>query len=260
MSLSSQLVPRPMGGPRRLGGAPACDPTQAQGAPVDGTGTALVVHPRWAGLLAERERLRQSLAALLERLTDQQRRAEYLEAVFHSRLGRYELERLEAQAEHASLRAQLAAAQAFVNRGQRLDQKARSQAKAAGAEELARWQVHIAAQQSRLSASALYLRSLVSVTPEVVAEVKRLYRRLCLHLHPDLAGADNPLFARYWPMLQQAYRSADLELMRLLDRLVPETAPRLPDSWDPLLRSIEAMRRQERELLVRLADNKTRPH
>jgi hypothetical protein len=260
VNLSSRLVPQTTAGPgRRFREAPAPDPTQAQGTPGDGTGTALVVHPRWAALAAERERLRQSLAALLERLTDQQRRAEYLEAVFHSRLGRYELERLEAQAEHASLRAQLAAAQAFVNRGQRLDADARSRAKAAGAEELARWQVHIAAQQNRLSGSTLYLRSLVSVSPEVVAEVKRLYRRLCLRLHPDVAGADHPLFARYWPLLQQAYRSADLEIMRLLDRLVPEASPRLPDSWDALLRAIEAMQRQEREFLARLAENETRP-
>jgi hypothetical protein len=257
---SSRFVSRPLAGPgRRFRGPPAWDPIQARSAPADGRGTALVVHPRWAALLAERERLRQSLAHLLERLTDQQRRAEYLEALFHSHLGRYELERLEAQAEHASLRAQLAAAQAFVNRGEALDAEARSQARAAGAEELARWQVHIAAQRSRLSDSALYLRSLVSVSPEVVFEVKHLYRRLCLRLHPDLAGADSPLFARYWPLLQQAYRSADLELMRLLDRLVPETASRLSDSWNPLLRAMEAMRRQEQEFFARLAENETRP-
>jgi hypothetical protein len=125
--------------------------------------------------------------------------------------------------------------------------------------ERARWQAHIAAEQGQLSGSALYLRALVSVSPEVVAEIKHLYRRLCLRLHPDLAGADNLLFARYWPLLQQAYRSADLALMRLLDRLVPEVSSGLPDSWDLLLRAIEAMRRQEQEFLGRLAENESRP-
>lgn len=251
--------PPPVAEPRRSSKAPADNPAQAQRAARVSQGNALVVHPRWAGLLAERDRLRQSLAALLERLTDQQRRAEHLEAVFHSRLGRYELERLEAQAEQAGLRAQVAAAQAFINHGKRLDADTQSRVRAAGADALARWQAHIAAQQSRLSDSALYLRSLVSVSPEVLAEVKRLYRRLCLRLHPDLAGADNPLFARYWPLLQEAYRSADLELLNALQRLVPETGPRVPDAWGSLLRQIDALHRQEREMLQRLAENEGRP-
>jgi hypothetical protein len=220
---------------------------------------ALVLHPRYEALLAEREALRTRVAELLERLQAQAVEAEILEARLGTALGPAEIERLQARAEHAALRRALQAATALANRGASLDGDARERIEAAAAAERARWTERIAQEQSRVGESLLFQCQLAPVSPGVLEEARELYRRLCRRLHPDLLGAEHPAYRRYWALMQQAYRHADLELLRALDQLVPRVRAGPGDGWQALQQFIAALRRRERELLGRIAANLQRP-
>lgn len=224
-------------------------------------GKSLVLHPHGAELEARRATLRHELAGLHQRLEEQSLRADHLQARFSAYLGSVVVERLRKQAECAYLQAKQQAIARRLDRG-RIPSAEDMQAIEREAQQARKkWDAQLRDELDRLRQGRAHLAAEVAVSDEVWAEAKRLYRKLCRRLHPDVSDADPEDFEAYWPLVQEAYRCADVELLATLEQIVPnsrkKSAP--PDSWQALRRDIRRLESLSRGMIRRLADNERKP-
>jgi len=151
-----------------------------------------------ARLLSERDELRWVVLPNVE--------AEYL-----SKLGTKEQHLLAIQLEVRRWRRAVELAQAAINAGEPPSRNAIERRLDA---ELARWYEQLAAADVKLQQAIAGLDQRLSV--EDTAELKRLYRRLALRLHPDVAGLEDERARALWDRVAAAYAAGDLAELRAL--------------------------------------------
>lgn len=184
------------------------------GSPAGAEG-ALVLHPRVAEKLAQIERLRQDLSILLEEFEDLLRhRREAVMALYMQEIGRLEFESFRVRAEVSELRYRIAFLQREVNLGEPVTAARVAVLDAAVAAEFAKTTAEIQRREKEVRDSENYLDG-PGLPPEVVRELKSLYRSLCKKHHPDVNGSGAEPWRR-WALLQHAYRVGDLDLMKTL--------------------------------------------
>lgn len=221
----------------------------------------LMLHPQWAALDAKRRQLREELTGLHQRLEEQKLYADHLQARFKSLIGPLEIERLRAQAEGAYWRVKHAAIARQLSDGAALRsidmQAIEREAQAARAQ----WDARVRGEIQQLSQGKARVATAIAVPEATWAEVKRLYRALCRRLHPDVSDADPQAFEVYWPLVQQAYRGADVEMLATLSQIIPATTPATAalDSWSVLRMDIHRLEELARGLVCRLAENERNP-
>lgn len=222
---------------------------------------SLILHPQWAEMEARRRRLRDDLAGLHQRLEEQSLLADHLQARFSALIGPLEIERLRKQAECAYLCAKHMAIAKSLNRGH-IPSTADMEAIEREAQQAReKWDAQLSGEIDRLRQGRAYVVAAIVVSDEIWAEVKRLYRKLCRRLHPDISDVDTKVSETYWPLVQQAYRSADVELLATLEQIVPDSKIKSssPDSWTVLRRDIHRLEALLRDIIQRLADNERQP-
>lgn len=221
----------------------------------------LMLHPHWATLEAKRRQLREELTGLHQRLEEQHLYADHLQARFKTLMGPLEIERLRAQAELAYWRAKHAAIDQYSSSGAALRsidmQAIEREAQAARAQ----WDTRMRGEIQQLSQDKARLAASIVVPDTTWTEVKRLYRALCRRLHPDVSDVDPQAFTAYWPLVQQAYRVADVEMLATLSQIIPAmSTDALPlDSWSVLRTDIHRLEELGRGLVLRLAENQRNP-
>lgn len=185
-----------------------------------------ILHPALASLRERREAARLLLAAGFERLEAQQMEAEYLQAIFDSRLGPLQLECLRAGARRAALDLEIRLLSDALRRQGGLSDQDLAQVDAKVRQASDAQQRQIDEQMERNRQAQVLLADARPVSQEEAMSAKRLYRSLARRLHPDIVpdgGADQ---RRYWDLVQVAYRAFDLELLATLDVLVPAAVER----------------------------------
>lgn len=180
-----------------------------------------IVHPALAELRARRDALRVDLAAILERvdrcvLVD----IPYARALYDEKLGTLELELLQLRASNASLRRRIELVVARRNRGEPVTPNVLAVITAQVDQELEAWWQELRQKERELRAGRTWLTQGSPADPQVVREVRKLYRELCRQLHPDATGGETEAFARHWPTVQTAYRELEVEVLRTVHSLV----------------------------------------
>jgi hypothetical protein len=176
------------------------------------------------------EALSGCLASVLEQLEHmQQQERPYLVGLYQTHLGESEYRLLALQVECRGLQRRIEMMTAHLNRGEALTWQKLEAIKTQVGEALRQWQAHLEAQAQTLAAGKAYLAGLVAVDAKAVLRAKAAYRRLARLLHPDASPHNQGLFARYWPSVQEAYASADADLLEALLHVV-EAA--VQTTWD----------------------------
>ncbi|MDX9768515.1 MAG: hypothetical protein RBT51_14320 [Ectothiorhodospiraceae bacterium] len=185
-----------------------------------------ILHPALASLHERREAARLLLAAGFERLEAQQMEAEYLQAIFDSRLGPLQLECLRAGARRAALDLEIRLLSDALRRQGGLSDQDLAQVDAKVRQASDAQQRQIDEQMERNRQAQVLLADARPVSQEEAMSAKRLYRSLARRLHPDIVPDGGGNQRRYWDLVQIAYRAVDLELLTTLDILVPVVVER----------------------------------
>jgi hypothetical protein len=218
---------------------------------------SLQLHPEIQRLSDENALLREELARLLTEVEDLVHTTKpNLLALYQTKLGRWELAALQAQAAVARLRRQVELAQTSLNRGEQPDPVA---IECALELEFLTWQTKLKEAAERLQTAEARLQNLLS--PADDHELKKLYYALVKRLHPDLNPNLTDDQRRLWQRLQSAYQASDLPELRAL-ALLAEDAAALPPPPKPLetLRQDQAtLRAQITVLLQRVEQIESQP-
>ena len=216
----------------------------------------LVVHPRVSAKLTEIDGLREKLSALIEgheSLLYGER--DLLMAQYNRDIGYLEHELFLLDVELAELRRRIAVLQADINQGKtvtverllRLDEEIHA--------EFEKFRLEIKQKEDELRRSASLLEAGECIKPEDVRELKRLYRKICQRYHPDVAGSDAERGKQIWPMLQHAYRTCDLDLLKALAAtldLPGKAAPEASDDLDSEIKRLNSQIKKQSERLTRI--------
>ena len=185
----------------------------------------------------------------------------HLLAVYQSKLGAWELRRLEAQCAVARLKRKIALVQACVNRGEPVRPAAVEQQLET---EFTEWQRRIADAARTLAGAERHLNHLM--TPEDADELRRLYRTLVKALHPDLHPGQDDTDRLLWLRVQEAYGHSDLEELRALTLLLEkptdpsdDLGPTAASAKDKLLAEREALKAQVKRLLTEMDAVRSQP-
>ncbi len=194
-----------------------------------------------------------SLLAEIEQLTQVEK--PNLLALYQTKMGAWELRRLEAQCALARLRREVELIQASLNRAEEPDLP---QIQGLLELEFIEWQQRLREAAERLGTAEHRLEHLMQ--PDESQEFKRLYRALVKRLHPDL----NPELAEaqrtLWHRVQSAYAHGDLNELRALILLTEESTVAPPPKPIEVLRAERAtLSRQITTLLARIERIKAEP-
>lgn len=224
-------------------------------------GQSLILHPRGAALEARRRTLRDELAGLHQRLEEQALRADLLQARFSANIGPLEVELLQKQAECAYLYVKQVAIAKSLYRGHIPSAEDMEAIEREAQQARGKWDAQLRGEIDRLRQGRAHVAAEILVSDDVWAEAKRLYRKLCRRLHPDVSDADPEVFEAHWPLVQQAYRSADVELLATLEQIIPNSRMKSSsqDSWEVLRHDIRRLDTLSRAMIRRLADNERQP-
>lgn len=226
------------------------------------TDESLIQLPELHAIRQDCETLRGEVARLLVEGYDLVHTTKpHLLAVYQSKLGAWELRRLEAQCAVARLKRKIALVQASVNRGEpvRLATVERQLET-----EFAEWQQKLADAARTLAGAGHHLGHLM--TTEDADELRRLYRTLVKALHPDLHPRQGDTDRLLWLRVQEAYGRSDLEELRALALLLDDPAEPLsgtpltvPNAKDKLLAEREALKAQVKRLLEEMDAVRSQP-
>ena len=179
----------------------------------------LALNPEYEKAKAELKAKREEYAFLLgeyAELTGPHR--QHLETHYMMKVGRKEYKLFGLQVEILRLKREIALYQAAKNRGEVITKE---QVKAVIEKEFADFKAKLKAQQEKLKeAEALYGTPLLS--PEKVKEVKKIYHRLVMKLHPDLNPNQPEMAKHLWEQVVAAYKEQNWEGLMLLNDMVEE--------------------------------------
>ncbi|MBE7157117.1 MAG: J domain-containing protein [Rhodospirillales bacterium] len=226
------------------------------------TDASLIPSPELDAVRQDCETLRGEVARLLTEAHDLIHITKpHLLAVYQSKLGAWELRRLEAQCAVARLKRKIALVQACVNRGEPVRPAAVEQQLET---EFAAWQQQIADAAHTLAGAERHLSHLMA--PEDAAELRRLYRTLVKNLHPDLHPDQGNTDRLLWLRVQEAYGRSDLEEIRALTLLLEKPADRVDDpapttasAKDKLLAESDGLKAQVKRLLMEMDGVRSQP-
>ncbi|MCX6891264.1 MAG: J domain-containing protein, partial [Verrucomicrobia bacterium] len=182
----------------------------------------LNLHSEARQLHKETELLRAELARLLAEAHDLWHTVRpNLMALYHTKIGVWELKLLQEMYHAAQLKRTIELSQAALNRNESPDWPV-IEGQIQG--ELVRWQQRIAEAAERIKSAEARLSSLMS--PAQGRKLKKLYYALVKALHPDLHPGLTEDQKRMWLRVQDAYALGDLEELRALALVVkqPEAA------------------------------------
>jgi hypothetical protein len=192
------------------------------------------LHPDIQRLTAANADLRTALALLLTEAHDLVHTLRpNLLALYQTKLGAWELEKLKAQFRVARLKRTIELAQAALNRGGKPDMV---QIEAQVQEEQVLWEKKIREAAEKLQGAEDRLAHLLP--EEQNAELKKLYHQLVKQLHPDLHPAQPAGDKLLWQQVQDAYDAGDLEKLRALSLLLDHPKP--PDDTPDALEKLQA--------------------
>lgn len=179
------------------------------------------LHPEIQRLLEANAELRMELAQLLTEAHDLVHTLRpNLLALYQTKLGAWELEKLKAQFRVARLKRTIELVQAALNRGGKPDM---FQIEAQVKEEQVLWEKKVTEAAAKLQSAEHRLAHLLP--DEQNAELKKLYHQLVKQLHPDL-HPDQPAGDKLlWQQVQDAYDAGDLEKLRALSLLLNNPQP-----------------------------------
>lgn len=217
----------------------------------------LILHPEIQLLLDLNAELRAKLADLLTEAHDLTHTVRpNLLAIYQSKLGAWELEKLKAQFLVARLKRMIELVQTAINRGCRPDMK---QIEAQVREEQALWEVKIKEAAAKLQNAEHRLAHLLS--DEHDKELKKLYYQLVKQLHPDLHPGQDHGTRLMWQQVQDAYDASDLEKLRALALLLhdPKLPEAGPDALEKLHKDHDSLKKRIAELEAKIAKIESQP-
>ncbi len=223
---------------------------------------SLIPAPELNAIRQDCETLRGEVARLLVEAHDLVHLTKpHLLAVYQSKLGAWELRRLEAQCAVARLKRKIALVQASVNRGEPVRLAAVEQQLTA---EFTEWQQKIADAAGALAGAGHRLGHLMM--PADADELRRFYRTLVKALHPDLHPRQDDSHRLLWLRVQEAYGRSDVEELRALMLLLEDSADPTADSTstsvnakDKLLAEREVFKTQIKRLLGEMDAIRSQP-
>lgn len=140
-------------------------------------------------------------------------------------LGEREYKLLQLQIDARAYRRRIELAQARCNRGQCLDMAAVAEITNAVQTELQAWQNTLLQRQQAVIAAQQTLQSLQFVPVDQVQHAKQAYRQLARWLHPDAHPENSALFERFWPAVQAAYQTYDVDQLETLVQVIGRELP-----------------------------------
>ena len=134
-----------------------------------------------------------------------------LEALYTVRVGRFQIERLQAQLRIKALKRKIEMVQSAINRQVKVDI---NDIELQVAAELAQAEQKIMIETAKLESAKNLLSNLES--PERSAELRKLYYKFAKSLHPDVNDSLTPEQQELWHIIKSAYESGDLEKLKAL--------------------------------------------
>ncbi|HEX8334153.1 MAG TPA: hypothetical protein VF622_16145 [Segetibacter sp.] len=135
-----------------------------------------------------------------------------LEALYVSRIGRLQLERLQLQLHIKALKRKIQLLQSAINRNVPADTDA---IELQVASELAEAEHHIMQQANKIATSEAMLSNLAS--PERSAELRKIYKQFAKQLHPDVNQNLTNEQKDLWHIVKEAYEIGDLEKLKAFE-------------------------------------------
>lgn len=179
------------------------------------------LHPEIQRLLEANVELRMELAMLLTEAHDLVHTVRpNLLALYQTKLGAWELEKLKVQFRIARLKRTIELVQAALNRGGKPDMV---QIQGQVQEEQVLWEKKINEAAAKLQTAEHRLAHLLPDGQN--AELKKLYYQLVKQLHPDLHPDQTAGDKLLWQQVQDAYDAGDLEKVRALSLLLNNPKP-----------------------------------
>ena len=216
-----------------------------------------VLHPEIQRLSDLNAELRAELADLLTEAHDLTHTVRpNLLAIYQSKLGAWELEKLKAQFRVARLKRTIELVQAALNRDGKPDL---AQIEAQVQEEQVLWEVKLTEAAAKLQNAEQRLAHLLS--DEHNMELKKLYYQLVKQLHPDLHPEQDHGTRQLWQQVQDAYDAGDLEKLRALSLLLHDPKPPedTPDALEKIQTDHDTLVKRVAELEQKIAEIESQP-
>jgi hypothetical protein len=134
-----------------------------------------------------------------------------LEALYSTRIGIWQVQRLQAQLRIKALKLKLEKVRSCINRNKPVDITAIELEVAAS---LAEAEARIMIESSKIEKAKDLLSNLD--TPERSGEIRKLYRELAKQLHPDVNHNLTQEQIQLWHLVKEAYENGDLEKLRAM--------------------------------------------
>ncbi len=225
--------------------------------------TDLSVHPDARRLKQEIADLRTQLAETLEHtLRLEEIEGPELRARYHDQLGPFQLEILELRFENAAVERKIERLIRLQERGEAITSERLHTIDREIEHELDDWHQEIRAKEKRIHESRRQLYGLSFRDVECVERCGRIYRSLCLALHPDLGAERREDFEAWWHAIEKAYTRSDVEYLEIiafaLEVEVEDEASCQLDPEDISLGGLEELRRERNRLTQRLDEERER--
>lgn len=190
----------------------------------------ITVSPQVQSLQKECEKLRNEVARLLAETYDLIHLVKpNLVALYQTKLGAWELKRLQLQCAVARLKRKLSLIQASLNRGKKVHE---TEMEGQLDLEFLDWKTRVAEAVAALDLAKERLNH--PVAEEEAREIRDLYRAFVKKLHPDLRPDLSEEERDLWHRVQDAYDRADLEELRALTLVQPTLNGFPPNAIDQL--------------------------
>lgn len=206
--------------------------------------STVALHPHVSEKLAEVERLRDALAVLLEEFeTLLHVRRDAILAQYYHDIGHLEHQLFCLEAAIAELRYRIGFLQKELNYGNAISAEHLALLDAEVKAEFEKTREEIRRREEELRKAQDFHKG-PFLSPEEVRELKSLYRQLCKKYHPDVGGNMSEARKNRWSLLQYAYRTHDLPLLKALAEDDDDPENECPDTLDALDREIGRLRSQ----------------
>lgn len=134
-----------------------------------------------------------------------------LEALYATRVGCYQIERLKMQLRIKSLKRKIELVHICINRNEKIDVDSIELQIAA---ELATAELAIMQETAELQKAKILLSNLE--TPERSSELRKIFKQLAKQLHPDVNPDTTSEQIEIWHKIHHAYKAGDLEKLKAL--------------------------------------------
>ena len=220
------------------------------------TPVKIILSPEAQRLSRECETLRDEVARLLIEAHDLVQVVKpNLLALYRTKLGAWELKRLQLECDIGRLKRKISLIQAKMNRGAPVDEvELEGQLDL----ELIEWRTRVDEAVAALEAATTRLEH--PMAEEEARELRDLYRALVKRLHPDLNADLTDAERHLWHRVQQAYDRADIEELRALALVQPSSASGAgPSALEQLASERDALESHITRLLAEIAAIESQP-